>query len=114
VCLGIVEVTRVCGKPCNVGSCVRTLTIPYGITVDINHTLLSGNAGKGLHMIQHSSNFRDRTNRCIIALQEGFRERLKASLPLHKHGLVDSMYESLNLYAQEVESLQMQIDRASA
>jgi hypothetical protein len=24
------------------------------------------------------------------------------------------MYESLNLYAQEVESLQMQIDRASA
>ena len=65
-------------------------------------------------MIQHSSNFRDRINRCTIALQEGFRERLKASLPLHKHVLVDSMYESLNLYAQEVESLQMQIDKASA
>jgi hypothetical protein len=28
--------------------------------------------------------------------------------------LVDSMFESLNLYAQEVESLQMQIDRVSA
>ena len=28
VCLGFVEVTRVCGKPCDVGSCVRTPTIP--------------------------------------------------------------------------------------
>lgn len=65
-------------------------------------------------MIQHSSNFRDRTNRCIVSLQEGFRDRLKESLPLHLHGLVDSMFESLNLYAQEVESLQMQIDRVSA
>ena len=65
-------------------------------------------------MIQHSSNFRDRTNRCIVSLQEGFRDRLKESLPPHKHGLVDSMFESLNLYAQEVESLQMQIDKVSA
>jgi hypothetical protein len=56
-------------------------------------------------MIQHSSNFRDRSNRCIVALQEGFRDRLKESLPQDKHGLVDSMFESLNLYAQEVESL---------
>ena len=39
VCLGFVEVTRVCGEPCDVGSCVRTPTIPYGITIDINHTL---------------------------------------------------------------------------
>ncbi len=106
MCLGIVEVTRVCGEPCDVGSCVRTPTIPYGITVDINHILLSGIAGKGLNMIQHSSNFRDRSNRCIVALHEGFRDRLKESLPLHKHGLVDSMFESLNLYAQEVESLE--------
>ena len=65
-------------------------------------------------MIRHSSNFQDRTNRCIIALQEGFRERLKESLPANKHWLVDAMFESLNLYAQEVESLQRQIDRLSA
>jgi len=60
-------------------------------------------------MIQHSSNFQDRSNRCIVSLQEGFCSRLKESLPADKHGLVDSLFEAMNLYAQEVESLQKQI-----
>ena len=57
-------------------------------------------------MIQHSSNFQNRSNRCLVAIQESFCSRLKESLPTDKHELVDSMFEAMNLYAQSVESLE--------
>lgn len=53
--------------------------------------------------IQHSSNFMDRTIRTTVNLMELTRDKLYEVVPVTEHLYVDSMFVSLNTFAQECD-----------
>lgn len=61
---------------------------------------------------QHSSNFRSPMIQSTIAVLEMTRERLMESLSRDTDKqLLDCLFGSANLFAQEVETLQREVDR---
>ena len=64
--------------------------------------------------IQHSSNFQNRTMRTMISLLEISKERLMEVVPADKQKHVDVLFTSANLFAQEIEVLQKEVDRLNS
>lgn len=64
--------------------------------------------------IQHSSNFQNRTMRTMISLLEISKERLMEVVPSDKQKHVDVLFTSANLFAQEIEVLQKEVDRLNS
>jgi len=64
--------------------------------------------------IQHSSNFQNHMMRTMISLLEISKERLMEVVPSDKQKHVDVLFTSANLFAQEIEVLQKEVDRLNS
>jgi len=61
--------------------------------------------------IQHSSNFQKPLMRTMISLLEISQERLMEEVTGDKQKHVDVLFTAANLFAQEIEALQNEVDR---
>jgi hypothetical protein len=64
--------------------------------------------------IQHSSNFQNHMMRTMISLLEISKERLMEVVPSDKQKHVDVLFTSANLFAQEIEVLQREVERLNS
>ena len=61
--------------------------------------------------IQHSSNFQNSTMRTMISLLEISKKRLMEVVPSDRKNHVDALFVSANIFAQEIEVLQKEVER---